>query len=89
MTMRQVHALLKIIDRADLVEFYNTTLSYAAAGRAKKLPSLEEFLALASNETPKEQNVFDEKTDKVLEEQAKRRLEEMRARHTGVKPDGR
>lgn len=89
MTMRQVYVLLKIIGKADLVKFYLDTVSYATAhGTAKNLPSLEAFLALTSGEAPKAQNNFDEKTDKLLEEQALKRFAEMQAKNTGAKPNG-
>lgn len=73
--MRQVHGLLKVIGRADLVEFYYQVLSYATV-QGQKLPSLEEFLTLTSNEEGEAPKVFDNKTDKFLEEQALKRLNE-------------
>ncbi len=80
MTMRQVSGLLKVINKSDLIDFYNSILSYRAFQGAK-LPSLNEFLDLSLSEGPKDQKdekVFDEKTDKFLEEQALKRLEEGR-----------
>lgn len=76
--MRQVAAFLEIIDQSELIDFYNSFLSYRMA-QSEKPPSLEEFLALTSKETTKEESGFDEKTDKFLEEQALKRLEERRA----------
>lgn len=66
-----------MISRADLVDFYHSILSYATVQGAK-LPSLNEFLDLSLKETDKSQTVFDENTDKFLEAQALKRLEERR-----------
>ncbi len=78
--MRQVVGLLRVIGKADLVEFYNQILSYKAAGNPK-LPSLDEFLALASNKEPIAPKSFDEKTDKMLEAEALKILAERQKRH--------
>lgn len=80
LTMRQVSGLLKVINRSDVVDFYNSILSYRVA-QAKEFPSLNEFLELSLNESPKEQNSFDEKADKVLEAHALKLLEERRKAH--------
>ena len=77
MTMRQVTGLLKVINKAHLVDFYHSLLSYATI-QGQKLPSLNEFLNISLNQSPKEEKVFDEKTDKILEEQALKRLNERR-----------
>lgn len=77
MTMRQVTGLLKVINKAHLVDFYNSLLSYATV-QGQKLPSLNEFLNISLSQSPKEEKVFDEKTDKILEEQALKRLNERR-----------
>lgn len=73
--MRQVYKLLRVIERQTLVSQYTDILSYRLAFHAKELPSLEEFLGISSNSEVK---VFDEKTDKFLEEKALKRLEERR-----------
>ncbi len=77
--MRQVVGLLRVIGKSDLVAFYNQILSYKAAG-AEKLPSLEEFLTLASGSKPQPTQVFDQETDKKLEAEALRRFEERQKR---------
>ncbi len=79
MTLRQVTGLLKVINRAELTDFYHSLLSYATV-HGQKLPSLPEFLDLTLTDSEKEQTVFDEKTDKFLEAQALQRLEERRQR---------
>ncbi len=82
MTPRLVQRLLKVIGRSELIGFYNQILSYKAAGN-QKLPSLEEFLALASGKDQEAPiSSFDEDTDKILEAQALKRLAE-RQRHNG------
>jgi len=78
--MRQVHGLLRVIGKADLVEFYNQLLSYGTI-HGSKLPSLDEFLHLSLNEGAEEAKAFDEKTDKLLEEQALKRLQERRMKN--------
>lgn len=78
--MRQVAGLLKVIDRAGLVEFYNQLLSYGTIHGAK-LCSLEEFLALTSGKGKEEPKGFDEDTDKFLEAQALKRLHERSQKH--------
>lgn len=80
MTMRQVFKLLALINRADLVEFYNLILSYRTMN-GPKLPSLDEFLALTSDKDANGASNFDETTDKFLEEQAKKRLLERQKAH--------
>lgn len=80
MTMRQVKGLLKIINKADLVEFYNQLLSYGTIHGAK-LPSLPEFLSLTSGKGQKDVNGFDEETDKFLEAKARELLEERRLKN--------
>ena len=75
MTMRQVDGLLHVIGRADLVEFYNQTLSYSMV-QGVKLPSLNEFLALTLSGHKNEPTSFDDKTDKAFEAQALKRLHE-------------
>ena len=76
--MRQVVKLMRAVGRADLIDFYNSTLSYGTIHGAK-LPSLNEFLDLTLNETRKEDSsTFDENTDRFLEEQALKKLEERR-----------
>jgi hypothetical protein len=80
MTMRQVKALLVVIEKAELVEFYNSILSYRTA-HAPKLPSLDEFLSLTSNNEANAPKIFDEKTDKLLEEHALKVLAERRQKH--------
>ena len=82
MTPRQVQGLLKIIRRADLIDFYNSILSYAVV-HDKKLCSLDEFLALTSSEEKKEPKAFDETTDRLLEAEALKRLNERRAKVNG------
>jgi hypothetical protein len=77
MTMRQVVGLMKVINRADMVSFYNSILSYRAS-QSPKLPSLEEFLSVALKDKDQKENVFDEKADKQLEQYALKRLEERR-----------
>ena len=77
MTLRQVVKFLRLVGHLELVEFYEQSLSYRMAAQ-KELPSLEEFIALASNKdkdgnAPK---VFDEKADKFLEAEAMKRLAE-------------
>lgn len=76
--MRQVSGLLKVINRADLVEFYNRLLSYGTIHGAK-LCSLDEFLALSSGNSGPAPTAFDENTDKTLEEMALKRLAERQA----------
>ena len=75
--MRQVAKLLRVIGRANLIDFYNNTLSYGTIHGAK-LPSLSEFLELTLKETPKDGASFDDNTDKFLEAEALKRLEERR-----------
>jgi hypothetical protein len=75
MTMRQVFGFLRIIHRADLVEFYNQLLSYGTVHGAK-LCSLEEFLNLTSGKEHTAPKSFDENTDKVLEAEALKRFAE-------------
>ena len=77
LTMRQVVALNKVITKSETQKFYTSILSYRAS-RAKELPSLEEFLALALNEKPKEASGFDDKTEAILEAHALKTLEERR-----------
>lgn len=77
MTMRQVDGFLRVIGKADLVEFYNQLLSYATV-HGQKLPSLDEFLQLTSKQGAEAPKVWDEKTDKFLEERALKRLHERR-----------
>lgn len=77
MTLRQVAGLLKVINRSDLVEFYNRSLSYRLS-QAHDFPSLEEILAPSSNKTP---TSFDAATDTALEIAALKRLEEKRLKH--------
>ena len=66
---------MEVIGRADLVEFYNTVLSYRMAHQ-KEIASLDEFLALSSGKEPKEPKSFDNSTDTFLEQQALKRLAE-------------
>lgn len=73
--MRQVQGLLKVIGKAELVEFYETMLSYAVV-QGVELPSLDAFLAVSSDKEVKEPKAFDEDTDKFLEMQALKRLNE-------------
>lgn len=80
MTLRQVVKLLHIVERTDLVEFYNRILSYRMAGQVE-IPSLEEFLSLASGKDKTSAKVFDEKTDKALEAEALKRLNERQKRN--------
>jgi hypothetical protein len=75
--MRQVLGFLKVIGRADLVEFYTQLLSYGTIHGAK-LCSLDEFLALTSGKDQDAPKVFDEDTDRILEERALKRLHERR-----------
>lgn len=79
MTMRQVAGLLKAINKARLVEFHQSVLSYMAS-RNPKFPSLDEFLTASLNENNGEEKVFDENTDKVLEAHALKRLQENQAK---------
>jgi len=79
MTMRQVVGLLTVIGKADITDFYNNTLSYATV-HGTKLPSLDEFLRLSLNEGGSS-NSFDENTDKFLEEQALKSLNERRSKN--------
>jgi hypothetical protein len=74
--MRQVTAFLKIIDKSNLIDFYNSILSYGLIHGAK-LPSLDEFLDSSKPKEEKASN-FDEKTDKLLEAEALKRLNERR-----------
>lgn len=76
--MRQVHGLLLVIGKADLVQFYNRLLSYGTI-QGVKLPSLHEFLRLSSNSSEEPEKTFDESTDRFLEEQALKRLNERRS----------
>lgn len=78
--MRTVAGLLKVINKSDLVDFYNNLLTYGSIHGAK-LPSLNEFLELSSKEKNQEPNNFDESTDKILEAAALKRLEERRLKH--------
>jgi hypothetical protein len=48
-----------------------------------KLPSLKEVLDLSLNKKPTASSDFDEKTDRVMEELAVKRLEEMKAQNVG------
>lgn len=73
--MRQVAQFLKIIHRAELIDFYNSILSYGTIHGAK-LPSLNEFLG--SNLQSSETSNFDPETDKAMEAIALKRLEEKR-----------
>jgi len=73
-----VSGLLKVIDKAHLVEFYGQLLSYGTI-HGVKLPSLGEFLNLTSKESPADSKEFDESTDKLLEAHALKRLNERRA----------
>lgn len=73
--MRQVAHFLKIIHRAELIDFYNDLLSYGTIHGAK-LPSLGDFLGTNLKESTT--STFDEKTDKILEAEALKRFEEKR-----------
>jgi hypothetical protein len=73
MTMRQVFGLLKIINKAHLVEFYYQVLSYNTV-HGVELPSLDAFLNLSLGDKGDGAKAFDEKTDKYLEEQAFKKL---------------
>ena len=74
--MRQVCGLLKVINKDNLVQFYNSILSYGTIHGAK-LPSLNEFLD-ASLEHDEGASSFDSETDKILEAEALKRLNERR-----------
>ncbi len=75
--MRQVVKLLRVIGKASLTEFYESALSYRFSQR-EEMPSLTEFLSLTLGETAKESQSFDVNSDKFLEEQALKRLNERR-----------
>jgi hypothetical protein len=77
MTMRQVSGLLKVINKSDLVEFYNSLLSYGTIHGAK-LPTLNEFLGASLNKDQDAVPQFDDATDKILEAEALKRLNERR-----------
>jgi hypothetical protein len=68
---------MPVIRRNESIEYYNLLVSYQTTKLAK-LPSLDEFLGVAFNEKGEEPKGFDEKTDKVLEAEAMKRLEEKR-----------
>lgn len=70
--MRQVVGFLQVIHKADLVSFYNSLSSYGLIHGAK-LPSLDEFLNQSLNGGS--HTAFDEKTDKLLEEHARKLVE--------------
>jgi hypothetical protein len=79
MTMRQVRGLLQVIGKADLVDLYYAVLSNRLY-QGQDLPSLEQFLFMSLNNGEEPQG-FDEKTDKLLEEQALKRLYERRVKN--------
>lgn len=79
--MRQLVSMLDILNDSSLVEYYNQILSYHLAFTVKKLPSLDEFLALTSDKAKSAPTSFDEKTDKLLEEHALKTLEERRKKN--------
>lgn len=70
--MRQVVGFLQVIHKADLVSFYSSLSSYGLIHGAK-LPSLDEFLNQSLN--GESHTAFDEKTDKLLEEHARKLVE--------------
>lgn len=78
--MRQLTGLLKVIDKAHLIAFYDSLLSYATV-QGQKLPSLTEFLALSLNQEDQDVSGFDEKTDKELEALALARIAERNLQH--------
>ena len=78
LTMRQLNAFIKVIQRDEVTQFYTEIMSYRAS-RAKEVPSLDEFLQVALKETPKTENVFKPDADKQLEEHALKRLKERQA----------
>lgn len=79
--MRQVVGLLKVIGKAQLIDFYNQLLSYGTIQGAK-LPSLNEFLATSLGSDQNQDSGFDSETDKAFEEIALKRLRERQA-HNG------
>ncbi len=80
MTMRQVVGLLRVIQRADLVRVWDAGLSYRI-GAQKDFPSLPDFLNLTSGKDAEPIKAFDEKTDRLLEEQALKALAERQKEH--------
>ncbi len=70
--MRQAAGLLKVIQKRNYIEFYDSALAYRYS-QQEKLPSLEEFLSPLLGE---EETTFNEDADKFLEEQAVKRLKE-------------
>lgn len=80
MTPRQVFSLLEIINHADLMAHYNSSLSYRMAEQ-EKFPTLDEFLNLALENKTSAKSAFDEKTDAVMEEMALKHLKERQAQY--------
>lgn len=78
MTPRLISGLFKVINKSKLTDFYESAVSYKAWADGK-IPSLSEFLS--SNLKHEPDIVFDEKTDKILEEQALKRFEERLKKH--------
>lgn len=72
--------LLRLATRGELGDIYYQNLSYRLA-TAEKLPSLQEFLSLASKKSGNEPIDFDDVTDKKLETEAFKRLAERQKRH--------
>ncbi len=75
LTMRQVAGFLRVVGKAQLVEFYTSVLSYGSV-HGVELRSLDEFLALASEDKTKEPKDFDQNADSFLEAQALKSLAE-------------
>jgi len=79
LTMRQLVGLMKTINKNKVVEFYYQIVSYTTGTRIQKVPTLEEFLNVSLGGDDEKPNSFDEQTDKILEQQALKRLNERSA----------
>lgn len=71
--MRQLVGLMRVINKAKLIDFYQDVSSYALIHKAK-LPSLDEFLGISLAEETKV--AFDPNVDKFLEQKALEKLRE-------------
>ena len=80
--MRQVQGFLSAIGDARIVESYGQIVSYVVATRFKEVPSFSEYSSLIlGNKGTEDVKAFDETTDKLLEVEALKRLEERKRAH--------
>lgn len=75
--MRQLHGLLVVIRKAELIEYYKTYSIHGAIHKVQ-VPSLSEFLGASGLESPQNKSNFDDKSDKAMEAHMMKRISEGR-----------